>query len=276
MSVSIYNLQLCLLPKERIQADQMTIEISIIISVYNIACELRKCIAGLNAQEIDKCTCELVFVDDGSTDDWIKNLSSLHHQYNVQIFRQQHDGYRLATIRNEGLKRSRGDIVVLLDGDMIPPQNWLAAHAAEFTEEKRQFAVSIGHRCFIDTSHIPSALLDNNISLIESLPEICSSSNWYATGDRRLQELQGLENHPAPYNLCHGCNLAFPRKLAFNAGLFDEAFNGHWGYEDIEFAYRLHKCGANFRWTPSALAFHQENHALTYNDRVLVYCVTDK
>jgi len=85
--------------------------------------------------------------------------------------------------------------------------------------------------------------------------------------DRRLQEVRLLPHHPFPCNLCHGCNLAFPRQLAIDVGLFDEAFNGHSNYEDIEFAHRMQTAGAEIVYVPEATVYHQENDIVDYHTR---------
>jgi predicted glycosyltransferase involved in capsule biosynthesis len=61
--------------------------------------------------------------------------------------------------------------------------------------------------------------------------------------------------------------LAFPRQFAIDVGLFDEAFNGHSNYEDIEFAHRMHAAGADIVYVPAATVYHQENDVVDYYTR---------
>ena len=50
-------------------------------------------------------------------------------------------------------------------------------------------------------------------------------------------------------------------------GLFSEDFNGNWGYEDLEFGYRLWKSGVFLIPVPFALGLHQERVFLTTEER---------
>jgi hypothetical protein len=86
--------------------------------------------------------------------------------------------------------------------------------------------------------------------------------------DRRLLELENLSGHPAPYHLFHGCNAAFGKALAVSAGLLNEEFDGRWGYEDTEFAFRIWRLGGMFRWSLNATALHQENSITSFCQRV--------
>ncbi|WP_164821215.1 glycosyltransferase family 2 protein [Paenibacillus koleovorans] len=64
----------------------------------------------------------------------------------------------------------------------------------------------------------------------------------------------------APW-LLFGSNHSFPKQLAESVGGFDEKFSG-WGLEDIEFAYRLHQAGAQFKLDRKLSRYHQEHPIL--------------
>lgn len=101
----------------------------------------------------------------------------------------------------------------------------------------------------------------------KGLPDVASISNRLNFSDKRMKELSLLPNHPFPCNLCHGCNLAFSRELAIDVGLFDEVFNGHSNYEDLEFAHRMVKAGAEVCYVPDAYVYHQENEIVDFETR---------
>jgi GT2 family glycosyltransferase len=69
------------------------------------------------------------------------------------------------------------------------------------------------------------------------------------------------------YNWFYGCNVAVSRAAAIEVGGFDEAFNGAWGYQDIEFGYRLFSIGTFLVAEQRALALHQENGGLPAQQR---------
>ncbi len=71
-----------------------------------------------------------------------------------------------------------------------------------------------------------------------------------------------------PFNCFHGCNVAFRKLDAEAVGLFDPTFDGYWGYEDIEFGYRLYKSGVKLAYNAEGIVYHQENDVLAISDRL--------
>ncbi len=78
-------------------------KVSIIISVYNEQAVIESCLASLKKQTVK---CEIIVVDDGSTDE-----SASYAQY-----KQPHRGP--GTARNLGASKAKGDIFVFVDADM--------------------------------------------------------------------------------------------------------------------------------------------------------------
>ena len=68
-----------------------------------------------------------------------------------------------------------------------------------------------------------------------------------------------IKRHPYPFNCFHGCNIAFRRQDALAVGMFDEQFDGRFGYEDIEFGGRLWQMGCFIAYLPNATVCHLEN-----------------
>ena len=83
-----------------------------------------------------------------------------------------------------------------------------------------------------------------------------------------MPEIKIIKRHPFPCNCFHGCNISYLKQDALDVGLYDEEFNFNFGYEDIEFGYRLWKKGLYLVFEPKALALHQENNAVTYLEKV--------
>jgi len=97
--------------------------VSIIIPVYNIAPYLPACITSLAAQTYPSI--EIIFVNDGSTDDSLSLLNAYQEQYPaVKIINKANAG--LGAARNTGLDYATGEFVIFLDGD-----DWLAPETTE-------------------------------------------------------------------------------------------------------------------------------------------------
>ena len=103
--------------------------VSVIIPTYNRKPILEKCLKALENQTINNSISnyEIVVVDDGSTDgtpSWIRNNSEvLPH---VVLFEQKHGGPALG--RNLGVMKSKYEIIIFIDSDLIVLEDFLVRH----------------------------------------------------------------------------------------------------------------------------------------------------
>lgn len=95
-------------------------KVTIIITVYNEEKYIEKCLNSLKKQTFNNW--EIIIVDDGSKDN-TKNLIKKLKFKNLKYLYQKHLG--LATARNLGAKKAKGEILVFLDGDMFFSKNFL-------------------------------------------------------------------------------------------------------------------------------------------------------
>lgn len=105
--------------------------ISIIIPNHNYGRFFSRLSLSLQNQSLGLDICEIILVDDGSTDD---SLNQLHHFQALGCRRflplaEPHDGHP-GTVRNKGLARARGQFLVCLDPDDLPAPPWLASCVA--------------------------------------------------------------------------------------------------------------------------------------------------
>ncbi len=166
--------------------------------------------------------------------------------------------------RNEGIERTRHAGLVFLDSDCVPAEGLLGRYAAEL--DANPGAVLIGHRVFIDSIPFGAVALARDRALLERAARVASASNYGRVEDRRLPELRRLATHPRPYDCLFGCNFAIRRETLGDLR-FRTRYDGHWGYEDIDLGYRLHRRGRPFRYVPEAFVYHQEGGELTETDR---------
>lgn len=92
----------------------MTIDISVIIPVYNASLYLRECIESVLNQS--KKELEIIFVDDGSTDDSVSIIEDYMRTDKRIILLKQENQYA-GVARNKGLKIAKGKYVIFLDSD---------------------------------------------------------------------------------------------------------------------------------------------------------------
>lgn len=88
--------------------------LSIIIPIYNVADSLRRCVDSVLAQRISDC--ELLLVDDGSTDESGRIADEYAAKYaNIRCFHKPNGG--LSDARNFGLQHAVGRYVTFVDSD---------------------------------------------------------------------------------------------------------------------------------------------------------------
>ncbi len=89
-------------------------EVSVILTVYNRAKYLGRCIDSLLNQTFTNW--ELIAIDDGSTDNSFEILNTYRTAYqNIKVL--QHQNMKLPLSRNKGIKISSGKYITFLDSD---------------------------------------------------------------------------------------------------------------------------------------------------------------
>src|SRR5690625_1367019 len=92
----------------------MTLEISIIVPVYNLEDYLHKCIDSILAQTFTNF--ELILVNDGSTDrssEICEEYASIDHR--IRVIHKKNGG--VASSRNAGLEVAKGEYIGFVDND---------------------------------------------------------------------------------------------------------------------------------------------------------------
>lgn len=97
--------------------------ISIIVPIYNAKPYLKRCVESLLAQTARNL--QIIFVDDGSTDDGLSVLASVRDA-RVEVYKQDHAGQSAA--RNMGLMHAKGEFIAFVDADDELAPDWCARH----------------------------------------------------------------------------------------------------------------------------------------------------
>lgn len=97
-------------------------KISVIIPVYNIKAYLNRCVQSVLQQEPPPC--EVLLIDDGSTDGSGELCDSLSRQHAVITVHHKSNG-GLSSARNYGLSKAQGQYILFLDGDDFLAENAL-------------------------------------------------------------------------------------------------------------------------------------------------------
>ena len=113
----------------------MKFDATVIIASYNQSITIIKSIKelALNAQTANYKV-QVVVADDGSNEIEITNIKNAISEYQhseyicVDITTQEDKGFRLAAARNNGLRITKSEIVIFIDGDCIPMPFFLDNH----------------------------------------------------------------------------------------------------------------------------------------------------
>ena len=99
------------------------VEFSVIIPTYNNASKISGTIQSVLKQSFQDW--EIIIVDDGSTDDTEKRISSLISE-NANLYFQKQKNRGVAFARNSGAKLSKGKFITFIDSDDTVTDQWLA------------------------------------------------------------------------------------------------------------------------------------------------------
>ena len=88
------------------------IKVSVIVPIYNSEKYIRSCLKSLIQQTLRPI--EIILVNDGSTDNSIKNISDLIDNYDfIQLLEIENSG--AAEARNQGLFNAQGKYISFVD-----------------------------------------------------------------------------------------------------------------------------------------------------------------
>jgi glycosyltransferase involved in cell wall biosynthesis len=115
--------------------------LSVVIPTFNRAAVLCETLDALLVQEPSELGCEILVVDDGSTDDTPSRVQSYVDQgAPIRFFACAHRGP--AAARNVGIDHARGDLILFTGDDMLTPPHFLQAHiAAHAAQPASQIAI---------------------------------------------------------------------------------------------------------------------------------------
>lgn len=183
---------------------------------------------------------EVLVVNNGSTDgtaEILQREGSKVHKYDLRIVEEPQRGK--ASALNRGMAASSGDILCILDDDVVVAPDWLEkileAHHREFFDAI-QGRVLPG-RDPQGRSADPQRYREYNIPIIDYGNEVC--------------EVRGLT----------GTNMSCKREVYETVGHFDTRLGpGASGFsEDTEYSIRIRKAGFKIGYTPHAIVYHELN-----------------
>ncbi len=228
-------------------------KLTVIIPVKDRWGKLKLVLDGFCQQTLDSRYFQVILSDGGSCEDNINRIEDYISSapISIKLLRGARSGR--ADARNFGILNSETSLLVFTDADIIPAKDFLQRHL-EFHQNNSYPPVALlGIEVRVLNLEELETALEDPVKFLAEKPERASRR------DRKFRKLQWWK--------CITGNLSLRRDLALQAGLFDIMFRGY-GYEDIEFGYRLHKLGIEFVLDPKLFNFHI--HPYTLEERLEV------
>lgn len=201
-------------------SDELLPYVSIVIPVFNEERYLPSCLTSLMSLSYPKDHHEILLIDNGSTDRTLEiargfSEVSIHVKENVKV----------GAVRNYGVQKAKGSVIVFLDSDCVVNQEWLTDGVRKLTADANSV---IGGQY----------LLRDDPSWLEKY--------WIlASPNRTVRET----------SLLGGC-IFMPKEIFQNIGGFDEYLNAG---EDSDLTVRLKKEHINVEIDPSLSVVHLGN-----------------
>ena len=195
--------------------------ISIVIPMFNEARHIgRTLLAAQKAAFAANVECELIVVDNGSSDDG----PHIARQFGAQVL--ELPGLLIGALRNRGTAIASGEWLAFIDADIEMPENWLKPlFDIEASGQADVFALDL---------HTPA------------------EAPWYATAwQRRTLRVSSQTSHVVDW--LPSANLLMRRRWFDKVGGFNETLRTG---EDKEFTLRLHEQGARLLSINDNVALH--------------------
>lgn len=207
---------------------------SVIIPVFNRPGEAKELLESLALQS--EKDFEVILVEDGSEITCEKVVEEFKEKFPVQYLFQENQGQGFA--RNNGMKVANGDFFVILDSDVILPQDYLYQLKKAIYLRK------------LDAFGGPDAA-DQSFTPLQKAMDFAMTS-FLTTGG-----IRGKLKDPAKF-----------QARGFNMGVSREVFNQTQGFfdpnraEDIEWSMRIKKAGFRIELVQEAFVYHKRKNTL--------------
>jgi GT2 family glycosyltransferase len=205
--------------------------VSVVIPTFQRCDSVQRLIHALAQQTFSPDGYEVIVSIDGSTDGTREMVERASVPYSLRALWQSNQGRAAAC--NAGIRAAAGGLIILLDDDMEPVTDFLAAHERAHATDCRLGVLG-------------AAPVEEN----SALPPI---SRYMADKFNRHLANLAQPDHTFKLRDFYSGNFSIRRERLFQVGLFDETFKTY-GNEDLELFLRLSGLGVRFVFCPEAKA----------------------
>ncbi|MFH2138176.1 MAG: glycosyltransferase [Candidatus Omnitrophota bacterium] len=207
--------------------------LTVIIPTYNRKDVLIRVLEAFDRQTFSVANFEIIIVDDGSRDGTQESVLkfSKSGRLNIRYFYQKNKGPAVA--RNLGIKEAKYPLVLFINDDTIPADDFLEQHIACHQKWPEENVAVLGYATWAEGISVPIF------------------ASHYLIGE--FNKIKGLaEARPIDFITC---NISVKKDFLVENGLFDEDFP-YAAHEDRELGHRLGKKGLRIMYNPDACVYH--------------------
>ncbi|MFM8744194.1 MAG: glycosyltransferase family 2 protein [Cytophagales bacterium] len=271
--ISMSNTNYTFYKYAKLREANQDLKISLIITTYN-----RKDALDLVLMSVMSQSClpdEVIIADDGSTDETRKLIEFYQSIFPTRLVHCWHEdyGFRLSAIRNKAIALAKNEYIVMIDGDIVLPANFIKGHKehawrGQFIQGSRVLLMQHSTAKMLQSKKMNINLftrdIENRLNAVES-KVLSVLFSYFRSGHTNVR----------------GANLSFWRDDLMAVNGFNEDFVG-WGREDSEFAVRMNNAGIKRKHVKFAAfgyhLYHLENSRkqLPVNDAILLRTIQGK
>ena len=184
---------------------------------------------------------EIIIIDDASKDESVEFLKGNYP--NIRVFKfTKNRGFSSGV--NMGVRMAKGNLVVLLNTDVIPQEDFLI-HIFDHFDNKKVFAVSFHEKGY---GWAKGVFKDGFISHESGSESTTSHISFWASGGSAI----------------------FRRRYWVDLGGMDEKLLSPFYWEDLDLSYRAQKRGYVVLWEPKAIVLHHHESTISKLSRKYV------
>ena len=230
--------------------------LALIVSTFEQPAFLDKVLRGIERQT--RKPDEVFIADDGSGPETRGLIERWRDRTGIRVTHlwHPHDGFRKILLLNRAVAAARSEYLVFLDGDCVPPAEFLADH--ERLAERGYWVQ--GRRCFV---------LEPFVEQFE-LEQI---SWWSWALCRRFSGAIKALRLPVPLVFRNrkqrgiiGCNMAFWRSDVIEVNGFDESYLGRGIGPDSDLGTRVYNLGRQRKFVYGRALVYHLNHPVAPRD----------
>lgn len=210
-------------------------ETTVIIPNYNGKKFLEECLKALSNQSYTAY--EVIFVDNASEDGSVQFIEDNYPDIEI-IKNNKNTGFSYAV--NQGIRKARGEYIVLLNNDTVPNKDWLEELIKCIKKDEKLFSVCSKMIQYNDPQKIDDAGDEYNVL------------GWaWKRGDGEAVDRYNITKEV--FSSCAGAAV-YRKKILDEIGGFDESFFAY--MEDVDISYRAKIFGYKNKYCAEAGILH--------------------